>query len=180
MLRDDFHPEREPDVSKGYTVGTVTTAPDYFRAMSIRVIRGRDFSANDDAGATPVAIISASVARKFWPPDRRRGHWSADQEAGANKTAGSRSSGIVDDVAQTSVASEREGAQYFPITQNRTPWSRGSSPSWFGQRAPRATSRRRCARFCTRSIHRWPSGDSRQWTTSCRRPSRSPASRWSS
>jgi hypothetical protein len=37
----------------------------YFRAMSIRVLRGRDFAGSDDAATTPVAIISVSVARKL-------------------------------------------------------------------------------------------------------------------
>jgi len=30
--------------------------------------------------------------------------------------------GVVDDVTQTSMADEREGAQYLPVTQNRNPW----------------------------------------------------------
>ena len=69
MIRDDFHPERGPDMPNGYSTGVLLTAPDYFRAMGIRLIRGRDFAASDDAAGPPVTIISASVARKFWPPD---------------------------------------------------------------------------------------------------------------
>ena len=121
MFRDDFHPERGSDVAKGYAVGTLMTAPDYFRAMGIRVRLGRDFAASDDAAAAPVAIISASVARKFWPPDGsgaigQRIRRPLDPKGWATIV------GIVDDVTQTSVASEREGAQYFPVTQNVVPW----------------------------------------------------------
>ena len=121
VLRDDFHPERGPDLSKGYTVGTVTTAPDYFRTMSIRVIRGREFGESDGPNAAPVAIISASVARKFWPPDGA-GAIGQRIKKPVEENVWATIVGIVDDVTQTSVASEREGAQYFPITQNRTPW----------------------------------------------------------
>jgi predicted permease len=122
MFRDEFHPERAPDVSTGYSAGVLLTAPDYFRAMGIRLLRGREFAASDDAAAAPVAIISASVARKFWPPDGARFRRSTHQEARwGNRTMWPTIIGIVDDVAQTSVANEREGAQYFPVMQNRNP-----------------------------------------------------------
>jgi predicted permease len=39
----------------------------YFDAMGIPVIEGRAIDANDGVSATPVAMVSASVAKKFWP-----------------------------------------------------------------------------------------------------------------
>ena len=41
----------------------------YFHAMGIRLLRGRDFSANDRDGAPAVVIINATMARKYWPND---------------------------------------------------------------------------------------------------------------
>ena len=41
--------------------------PDYFHAMGIPLIQGREFSASDSDGAPPVAIISETVARRYWP-----------------------------------------------------------------------------------------------------------------
>jgi len=41
--------------------------PGYFDALRIPVRRGRTFEARDRAGAAPVAIISESAARRFWP-----------------------------------------------------------------------------------------------------------------
>jgi predicted permease len=41
--------------------------PGYFATMGIPVRRGRDFTELDRDGQDPVAIISESVARKFWP-----------------------------------------------------------------------------------------------------------------
>jgi putative ABC transport system permease protein len=41
--------------------------PDYFRAMGIRLVRGRVFTAQDDAKAPRVAIINEIMARQFFP-----------------------------------------------------------------------------------------------------------------
>lgn len=41
--------------------------PDFFRVMGIPVRRGRAFGDTDNAGAAPVAVISESAARRFWP-----------------------------------------------------------------------------------------------------------------
>ncbi|MEJ7809787.1 MAG: ABC transporter permease [Gemmatimonadaceae bacterium] len=42
-------------------------SPDYFRAMGIPILRGRPLSEQDDETAPLVAIISGSLARRFWP-----------------------------------------------------------------------------------------------------------------
>ena len=41
--------------------------PGYFRALSIPLLRGREFSAHDVADGQLVVIISESMAKKFWP-----------------------------------------------------------------------------------------------------------------
>jgi putative ABC transport system permease protein len=41
--------------------------PDYFRAMGIRLVRGRVFTAQDDAQAPRVAIINETMARQHFP-----------------------------------------------------------------------------------------------------------------
>ncbi len=40
-------------------------SPSYFKTMSIPLLRGRDFT-HADGAQTPVAIVSAATARKFW------------------------------------------------------------------------------------------------------------------
>ncbi len=42
-------------------------SPQYFHTMKIPLRRGREFTAHDDAGASPVVIIDESLARRFWP-----------------------------------------------------------------------------------------------------------------
>jgi putative ABC transport system permease protein len=122
MVRDQFQPERGPELPNGNSVGVLVTAPDYFRAMGIRIRRGRDFAPSDDAGALPVTIISASVARKFWPPDGEGAIGQRARKLGGEPNDWATIVGIVDDVVQTSIADERQGAQYLPVMQNGNPW----------------------------------------------------------
>ena len=41
--------------------------PDYFRVMNIRLEAGRTFTPADLTGRSPVAIVTAATARRFWP-----------------------------------------------------------------------------------------------------------------
>jgi putative ABC transport system permease protein len=42
-------------------------SPNYFDTMRIRLLRGRHFTGADQEHAPPVAIVSASMAEKYWP-----------------------------------------------------------------------------------------------------------------
>jgi putative ABC transport system permease protein len=42
-------------------------SPGYFRTLSIPIVAGRDFTAEEAAATAPVAIISDALARRFWP-----------------------------------------------------------------------------------------------------------------
>ena len=44
-----------------------TVQPDYFHAMGIRLVSGRDFNERDNAEATQVAIINETLARQHFP-----------------------------------------------------------------------------------------------------------------
>jgi putative ABC transport system permease protein len=43
-----------------------SVSPEYFRALSIPVMRGRVFDRRDTAGATPVVVINAAMAKRYW------------------------------------------------------------------------------------------------------------------
>ena len=48
--------------------------PDYFRAMGIRLLRGRAISPTDVEGAPRVAVVNESFARSLWPNQDAIGH----------------------------------------------------------------------------------------------------------
>jgi predicted permease len=65
----------EGDVARGRSGGEgglmgahlSTIREDFFRTVGIPFVRGRDFTARDDAAAEPVVIVSESFARRAWP-----------------------------------------------------------------------------------------------------------------
>ena len=46
-----------------------TVTPGYVRAMGIPLVRGRDLAETDRLGAPEVVLISATMARRYWPND---------------------------------------------------------------------------------------------------------------
>ena len=48
-------------------VQCVSVEPGYFATLGMRLVRGRDFSAGDDAAGARVAIVSEAMAKRFWP-----------------------------------------------------------------------------------------------------------------
>jgi predicted permease len=41
--------------------------PDYFRAMNIGMLQGRQIDNHDNSNSTPVVVINETMARRFWP-----------------------------------------------------------------------------------------------------------------
>jgi putative ABC transport system permease protein len=58
--------ERRPDDPPTRMHPRIVT-PDYFKAMDIRIVRGRGFTSADGNGNDPVVIVSEAAAAKFWP-----------------------------------------------------------------------------------------------------------------
>jgi predicted permease len=54
----------KPDPHATVTANSITS--DYFATMRIPLLRGRDFNASDTAHSAPVAIVSASLARRYF------------------------------------------------------------------------------------------------------------------
>jgi predicted permease len=61
---EDYNPPT-PGLLPLFWLEAVT--PDYSRVMGIPLLSGRWFSAADESGNPPVAIISAATAQRFWP-----------------------------------------------------------------------------------------------------------------
>jgi hypothetical protein len=55
-------------------VGYNVVSPEYFNVMGIDILRGRALAKQDDEHGRDVAVISESMARKFWPNQDALGH----------------------------------------------------------------------------------------------------------
>jgi putative ABC transport system permease protein len=92
-------------------------SPDYFKAMGIRLVRGRAFSDRDNDTAPQVAIVSEAFARKYFPGQDAIGR---QVTIGYNKTGPREIVGIVADVKNGTLEEPTAGAIYAPFPQ--TPW----------------------------------------------------------
>jgi putative ABC transport system permease protein len=68
MQGTEFEIDGRPETSRDKPfVDYANVSADYLRAMAIPLVRGRYFDAGDRSGSTPVALISESMARAYWP-----------------------------------------------------------------------------------------------------------------
>ena len=91
-------------------------SPDYFRTMGISFVKGRLFSAGDNADAPRVAIISETMARSFWPgedPIGRRFHFPGVTEMPDRFTV----IGIVRDTKHAGLTTPAPPQAYFCFLQ---------------------------------------------------------------
>ncbi|HEX8139998.1 MAG TPA: ABC transporter permease [Pyrinomonadaceae bacterium] len=88
----------------------------YFRAMKIPLLRGREFTEQDNAHTTPVAIISETLARRFWPDENPVGARVLvdDNNQGPRPVE---IVGVVGDVKHLSLEDEPTPHIYLPLRQ---------------------------------------------------------------
>ena len=90
--------------------------PEYFRTLAIPLMRGRLFTEEDDGGHMPVALINQTAARRLWPGDDPIGRKvRTGGQSGAWRTV----VGIVGDVSQYGLDSQKTMQVYLPYLQNR-------------------------------------------------------------
>ena len=93
-------------------------SPGYFSAAGTPILRGRDFLESDIANSMPVTIISASMAKKFWP-----GQDPLGKQLGPGSTLYPVATivGIVADTKRLSLREEPMPEMYVPFTQKVWP-----------------------------------------------------------
>ena len=82
----DGHPA--PDANHLPIVDMRSVTPGYFLLMRIPILRGRDFTTADREENAPVAIVSESMARKFWPNEDPIGRRFKTQAEGSMTVVG--------------------------------------------------------------------------------------------
>ncbi|HYN83898.1 MAG TPA: ABC transporter permease [Pyrinomonadaceae bacterium] len=124
-FRIEGRAEPEPGSEPGASFRGVT--PDYFRALGMPLLRGRDFAAGDVRGAaTGAAIVNETLARKYFAGEDPLGKVLV----GVGVTSGDEAEprrwevvGVVGDVRHSGLSVEPGGEIYLPYTQQ--PWTGG-------------------------------------------------------
>jgi len=105
----------KPPVQQGNepSAAFYASTPGYFSALRIPIKAGRDFNEHDDAGATPVAIVSESMARQFYRNENPLGQ----QIQMGNGSKPAQIVGIAGDVRDEELESKGRPAVYQPAAQ---------------------------------------------------------------
>ena len=110
----DVLPEGEAASAGDYPQAVYfNTSQNYFATMGIPLLRGRDFSDADDAGAPQVAIINQTMAQRFWPNQNALGkRLTLVRSKSAVEIVG-----IVGDVERYGLDENVQPEIYFPYSQ---------------------------------------------------------------
>jgi putative ABC transport system permease protein len=118
LISGDFYPEGRPGAKSPFNVTKPCVSNDYFRAMGIRLLRGRFFNDQDRQDAPGVAIIGESVARNVWPGEDPIGK-RLTLEDKPKPEEWLTVVGVVEDVQQTDLSKEPPRAVYQPLPQTK-------------------------------------------------------------
>src|SRR2546423_1551727 len=110
--------EAQPKAAGEYPdVDNYMVSPDYLRAMSIPLLRGRALTAQDNENAPLVVLVSETMARKLWPGDdaisKRVRFYNSSGEQRPWRTV----VGIVQDVKQYGLDKPAPTAMYETLAQ---------------------------------------------------------------
>jgi putative ABC transport system permease protein len=87
---------------------------DYFHTLQIPLLRGHAFSEQDSATTSPVAVVSESLARKYWPGESAIGKRIKPRFAGSSWYT---VVGVAADVRHWGAAVAIEPTAYYPYAQ---------------------------------------------------------------
>jgi putative ABC transport system permease protein len=111
----DLFIEGRPTPALGARPETDYTAvsPEYFRALQIPLLKGRELADRDNKGAPGVAIINEALARRYWPNEEPLGQRI---RIGFEKDA-REIVGVVGSIKQSTLSADARPAMYVPFTQ---------------------------------------------------------------
>ncbi|HEU4597852.1 MAG TPA: ABC transporter permease [Pyrinomonadaceae bacterium] len=94
---------------------------DYFRTMSIPLVRGRYFTEQDGPDAPGVAILDETMARKYWPNEDPVGKRISFETGPDNNPRWREVVGIVGHVRHKDLEGESRVQYYVPLVQRPNP-----------------------------------------------------------
>jgi putative ABC transport system permease protein len=94
-----------------------SVGPDYFRLLHVRLLEGREFNDGDTADSPRVAIVSESLARRYWPGTSALGRRLKIGE-NDSKVPWAAVVGVVADVDYSPWEHDLVRAIYFPYRQD--------------------------------------------------------------
>ncbi|PYS88725.1 MAG: hypothetical protein DMF64_19830 [Acidobacteria bacterium] len=126
---DDAHANFEIEGQQSEGAGESPSAlsyiisPDYLRALSIPLVKGRAFNERDTTEAPRVVLISETLARRFFVGEDPIGrHLILSSFADLDKPATCEIVGVVGDVKHAGLDAEAEAAYYLPYQQATLPF----------------------------------------------------------
>ncbi len=97
------------------TIGNNAIGPDYFRTLQIPMVEGRSFTDADTNMSPDVAIVSRTMAEKYWPHEDPIGrHFTMGSDPSHPMTV----VGVVGDARYGSLAGAAPAYFYVPYTQH--------------------------------------------------------------
>jgi predicted permease len=104
-----------PQVTDGQVVTRLRViGPGYFRSFQTPLLRGREFTESDTAASQPVAIVSQSLAQRYWPNQSPLGRTLKPNIADAPWYT---VIGVAADVRHLGLDTDVEPTAYYPYTQ---------------------------------------------------------------
>ena len=99
-------------------VFTDQVSPGFFTTVGMKLVGGRDFTADDKSDSAHVVIISSKMARKFWPKGDAIGHRIGSSDPG--KPDWREIVGVANDVKFPGIPEGFQGQYqtYHPVTQD--------------------------------------------------------------
>ncbi len=104
------------DAEKAVTAGEVSVTPGYFRTIGLPLVRGREFTEQDTAGAEGVAVVNESLARALFGDRNPLGERVGLQHVALDRTV----VGVVADTKE-SLRRRPEPAMFVPLAQYPAP-----------------------------------------------------------
>ncbi len=103
-IADDFIPEGGPANARERLYLT-SVSPGYFATLGIALVGGRDFTPEDRSGSRRVAVVNATLARRFWPERSPLGRRLvvADDPSRAYEVVGVAADGKYEDLTESSL-----------------------------------------------------------------------------